>query len=77
MCDLLVHIIYLYNQLEDLQGHIWPSTTAHFCPRLMEVPSFSSWVYCFCAYIAVLAPDACTRELLAYCRLIIREALRH
>ena len=77
MRDLLADNISLHNQLEDFHGHIWPSTPTHLRPRLREVPSLSSWVYCFCAYIAVLAPDARTRELLAYCRLIIREALRH
>ena len=77
MRDLLADNISLHNQLEDFHGHIWPSTPAHLRPRLREVPSLSSWVYCFCAYIAVLTPDARTRELLAYCRLIIREALRH
>ena len=77
MRDLLADNISLHNQLEDFHGHIWPSTPAHLRPRLREVPSLSSWVYCFCAYIAVLSPDARTRELLAYCRLIIREALRH
>ena len=34
-------------------------------------------MYCFCAYIAVLTPDAHNWELLAYCRLIIWEALCH
>ena len=77
MRDLLANNISFHNQLEDFHGNIWPSTPAHLCPRLREVPSLSSWVYCFCAYIAVLTPDTCTRELLAYCRLIIREALRH
>ena len=76
MRDLLADNISLHNQLEDFHGHIWPTTPAHLCPRLREVPSLSFWVYCFCEYIAVLAPDAWTRELLAYCRLIIREALR-
>ena len=77
MRDLLADNISLHNQLEDFQGHIWPSTPAYLRPKLREVPSLSSWVYCFCAYIVVLTPDACTRELLAYCRLIIREARRH
>ena len=77
MRDLLADNISLHNQLEDFHGHIWPSTPAHLRPRLREVPSLSSWVYCFCAYIAILTPDARTRELLAYCRLIIREALCH
>ena len=71
MRDLLADNISLHNQMEDFHGHIWPSTPAHLRPRLREVPSLSSWVYCFCAYIAVLTPDARTQELLAYCRLII------
>ena len=66
MRDLLADNISLHNQLEDFHSHIWPSTPAHLRPRLREVPSLSSWVYCFCAYIAVLTPYACTRELLAY-----------
>ena len=77
MRDLLADNISLHNQLEDFHGHIWPSTPAHLHPRLRDVPSLVSWVYCFCAYIAVLTQDPCTRELLAYCRLIIWEALRH
>ena len=75
--DLLVDNISLHNQLEDLHSHIWPSNPAHFRPRVKEVPSLSSWVYCFCAYIAILILDTCTWELLAYCRLIIWETLCH
>ena len=77
MWGLLANNISLHNQLEDFHGHIWPSTPTHLRPRLREVPSLSSWLYCFCAYIAVLTPDTHTRELLAYCKLIIREALYH
>ena len=61
-----------YNQFEDFHVH-----TSRLCPRVREVPSLSSWVYCFAAYMAVLTPDPQTREMLAYCRLIFREALRH
>ena len=60
MRDLIADNISLHNQLEDFHGHIWPTTPAHLRPRLREVPSLSSWVHCFCAYIAVLAPDART-----------------
>ena len=56
MWDLLADIISFHNQLEDFHDHIWPSTSAHLRPRLREIPSLSSWVYCFCAYIAVLTP---------------------
>ncbi len=33
-------------------------------------------MYCFAAYVAVQSRDPVTRDLLAYSRLIIREALR-
>ena len=49
MRNLLADNISFHNQLEDFHGHIWPSTSAHLCPRLRKVPSLSSWVYCFCA----------------------------
>ena len=61
-----------YNQMEDFRVH-----TSRLCPRVWEVPLLSSWVYCFAAYMAVLTPDPRTREMLAYCRLIFCEALRH
>ena len=72
MRDLLADNIALHDQLEDLHGH-----TTSLDPRLREVPSLASWVYCFAAYMAVHTKDLRTRDMLAYCRLIIREALRH
>ena len=72
MHDLLADNIALHNQLEDLHGH-----TTSLNPRLREVPSLASWVYCFAAYMAVRTEDLRTRDMLAYCRLIIREAIRH
>ena len=72
MRDLLADNITLHDQLEDLHGH-----TTSLNPRLREVPSLASWVYCFVAYMAVRMEDPRTRDMLAYCRLIICEALRH
>ena len=46
MCNLPADNISLHNQLEYFHGHIWPSAPTHFRPRLREVPSLSSWVYC-------------------------------
>ena len=66
MCDLLADNIALHDQLEYLHGH-----TTSLNPRLMEVPSLASWVYCFAAYMAVRTEDLRTRDMLAYCRLII------
>ena len=78
MRDLLANNISLHNQLEDLHGQTQiASTPASLRPRLREIPSLSSWMYCFAAYMTVRTGDTQTREMLAYCRLIIREALRH
>ena len=41
------------------------------------MPSLTSWVYCFLAHIVVQTSEAATRNMLAYCRLIIHEALHH
>ena len=77
MRDLLADNISLHNQLEALHGQASLASPTSFCPRLREVPSLSSWVYCFAAYMAVLTTDPRTRDMLAYRRLIIKEALRH
>ena len=42
MRNLLADNISFHNQLKNFHGHIWPSTSAHLCPRLREVPSLSS-----------------------------------
>ncbi len=38
----------------------------------------STWLYCFLAYVytAAATPDACSREILTYTRLILRESLQ-
>ena len=46
-------------------------------PRLREVSTLPSWIYCFLAYVAILAPDQATRDRLAYARLIIHQAQQH
>ncbi len=80
MRDLLTDNISLHNQLEALHGHFnFSSTPASLRPSLREVPSLSSWMYRFAAYMAVRTTDPQLQEMLAmlaYCRLIIREALR-
>ena len=77
MRDLLADNIALHNQLASLQGTVsLPLITANQT-RLREVPSLVSWLYCFAAYVAVRTSDPLTRNMLAYSRLIIREALRH
>ena len=77
MRDLLADNIALLNQLASLQGTVsLPLNTANRT-RLREVPSLVSWLYCFTAYVAVRTSDPLARNMLAYSRLIIREALRH
>ena len=46
-------------------------------PRLREVTSLPSWLYCFLAYVAIQTTDPHIRDMLAYARLMIREAQRH
>jgi hypothetical protein len=46
-------------------------------PSLREISSIQTWMYCFLAYVAILAPDQGTRDRLAYARLLLREAQRH
>ena len=79
MRKLLSNNIALHDQLESIQGRvnlaILPSTVLH--TRQREVPFLVSWIYCFVTYVAVRTSDMLARDMLAYCRLIIREALRH
>ena len=78
MRDLLTDNIALHEQLEAIHGPLLNvATPGALRPRLREVPSLISWVFCFVAYIAVQTEDEATRDMLAYCRLIIREGLRH
>ena len=66
----------LCTQLEALPGPQYAHAGLPK-PRLREIQSPLTWVSCFLAYAAVLTPDPRTRDLLAYGRLIIREAQRH
>lgn len=77
MRDLLADNIALLNQLSSLHGPLSLPLTTVNRTRLREVPSLISWVYCFNAYVAVRTSDPITRDMLAYSRLLIREALRH
>ena len=77
MRDLLADNIALLNQLSSLNGLInLPANTLNRT-RLREVPSLVSWLYCFNSFVAVRTSDPLTRNMLAFSRLLIREALRH
>lgn len=70
--------ISLMQQLEGCNAHCSkPGLPGALKPRLREVTSLPSWKYCFLAYIGMQVTDVRTRSLLAYARLVIREAQRH
>ena len=77
MRELLSDNIALHNQLEAIQRHtslaVLPSTVLFTCPR--EVPSLVSWIFCFTAYVAVWTSNPLAWDMLAYCCLLIHEAL--
>ena len=78
MRDLLTDNISLLQQLETINHQYQsPSLPGVLRPRLRDVSSLASWVYCFLAYIAIRSTDVGTRHMLAYARLIVREAQRH
>ena len=78
MRELLADNIALHDQLESVHGPLHSlSTPGSLRARIREVPSLISWVYCMAAYVAVRTRDSTTRDMLAYMRLIVREAMRH
>ena len=78
MRDLLTNNISLIQQMEAFNGHCTlPALPGMLKPRLREVSSLASWIYCFLAYVAIRAQDPTTRDMLAYARLLVREAQRH
>ena len=77
MRELLTDNISLVQQLETMQSTHPVNMLGPTRPRLREVTTISTWLYCFLAYSAILTSDPKTRNHLAYARLIMREALRH
>lgn len=78
MRDLLTDNIALLQQLEVFRGQCPLQTLpGALKPRLRDVVSLPSWMYCFLAYVAIRSRDPATRDMLAYARLLIREAQRH
>ena len=78
MRDLLTDNIALLRQLETFGGQYpMPMMPGFLKPRLRDITTLPSWVYCFLAYTAIRSPDPATREMLAYARLVIRESQRH
>lgn len=78
MKELLGDNIALLSELDNFHGsHHFACVPGSAKPRLREVSSLGSWLYCFMAYLALRCPDAETRERLVYARLIVMESLRH
>ena len=77
MRELLSDNISLVHQLESIQGFSPLNLLGATRPRLREITSLSTWIYCFLGYVAIRTSDPTARDQLAYARLIVREALRH
>jgi hypothetical protein len=75
MRELLADNIALHDRASELQGATIPHQALRH--QTHEVPSLTPWIYCFAAYVAVRTCDPAVRDMLAYARLVIREALRH
>ena len=76
--DLLTDNVYLLQQFDTFGGHhAFPFLPGMLKPRLRDVTSLPSWIYCFLAYIAIQANDQGVRDRQAYARLMGSEARRH
>ena len=77
MKELLGDSISLLTKLDSLNA---PSVYHTFVnsakPRLREITSLPSWLYCFLAYVALCCNDKDTRDRLSYARIMIKEAQR-
>ena len=78
MRDFLSDHVALLQQLKAFGVQLTvPAFPGAPRPRLRNVSTLPSWLYCFLAYMAVCTGDAHTRSMLAYAHLIIMEAQRH
>ena len=77
MREMLTDNISLLQQLEIMGGQTAPGLPGVLRPRLREVNTLATWIYCFLAYVAIRSPDPHVRDWLAYARLVVREAQRH
>lgn len=78
MKELLTDNISLLQQLDAVNVQYGlPALPGLMRPRLREVTTLPSWLYCYLAYVAIRCPDPTTRDMLSYGRLLIRESQRH
>ena len=72
MREFLLDNVKLVDKLESTGFHPGMSR-----PRMREVSSPLAWIHCFLAYAAIRCQDPFTRDMLAYARLILGEAMCH
>lgn len=79
MWDFLPDNIRLIQQLESVQGGPiqFSALPGVARPRLREVLSPISWIFCFLAFMGTSTSDPMTRKQAAYAGLILMEAQRH
>ena len=78
MKDLLTDNISLLHQLETFNNQFhYPSMPGTIRPRLREITSIISWLYCYLAYVAMRTTDPATIHMLAYGRMLIKESQQH
>ena len=72
MRDLLPDNIALAERLEALPSHRTPTSS----PETREVGALATWVTAFATYIVIVAVahPGRVRDMLAYMRLVVREA---
>ena len=78
MRELLIDNISLLKRLDALgQQCTVPAMPGVLKPWFREITSLVPWLYCFMAYVAMRTSDPLTEQMLAYGRLLIREAQQH
>ena len=78
MKELLGDNISLLHELEHVNASSSVNLTSSMArPRLREISSLASWLYCFLAYAALRCTDSENKHRLVYAHLIIWEAQRH
>ena len=73
MRDFLMDNVKLVDPLESTR--LQPGSMVR--RRMHEVSSPLAWIHCFLAYAAIRCRDPFTRDMLAYARLILGEAMCH
>ena len=77
MRDFLVDNVKLLDNLESAHVTAGLQASTLSRPRAREVASPLAWIHCFLAYVAIRCRDPLTRDMLAYARLILGEAMSH